>query len=144
MKKLFSLVLVLALALSLVATANADPITNYVDYQTQANEVEYWCIQHSQGAIDLNVLCNCIDGLLTNDANGALIGCVATEWYTDDGSVWTFKLRDNVKWVDYTGEYMADLTSADFLWGREFVLNYAKNQSANTSMPIEMIAGAGD
>ena len=144
MKKLFSLVLVLALALSLVATANADPITNYVDYQTQANEVEYWCIQHSQGAIDLNVLCNCIDGLLTNDANGALIGCVATEWYTDDGSVWTFKLRDNVKWVDYTGEYMADLTSADFLWGLEFVLNYAKNQSANTSMPIEMIAGAGD
>ncbi|MBR7041650.1 MAG: hypothetical protein IKI24_07440 [Clostridia bacterium] len=144
MKKMLSIVLALVMVLSVFAVANADPITNYVDYQTQANEVEYWCIQHSQGAVDLNVLCNCIDGLLTNNATGELIGCVATDWSTDDGSVWTFKLRDNVKWVDCEGEYMADLTSADFLYGLEFVLNYHKNEAANTSMPIEMIKGAGD
>ncbi|MBR6008690.1 MAG: hypothetical protein IK056_06345 [Clostridia bacterium] len=144
MKKMLSVVLALVMALSVFAMANAEPLTNYVDYQTQANEVEYWCIQHSQGAVDLNVLCNCIDGLLTNNANGELIGCVATDWFTDDGSVWTFKLRDNVKWVDCEGEYMADLTSADFLYGLEFVLNYHKNEAANTSMPIEMIKGAGD
>ena len=144
MKKLLSLVLVLGLVLSLAATASADPLTNYVDYQTQASEVEYWCIQHSQGAVDLNVLCNCIDGLLTNNNKGELIGCVATNWYTDDGSTWTFELRDDVKWVDFEGNYMADLTSEDFLWGLEFVLNYAKNEAANTSMPIEMIAGAAE
>ena len=97
MKKILSLVLALSLVLSmaLVSSASAEKITDYVDYQTQANEIEYWCIQHSQGAVDLNVLCNCIDGLLTNDPKGALIPCVATEWSAnEDGTVWTFKLRD--------------------------------------------------
>ena len=147
MKKLLSLVLALTMVLSMaiVTTANAEPLTEYVDYQTQANEIEYWCIQHSQGAVDLNVLCNCIDGLLTNDNKGALIPCVAKDWTAnEDGTVWTFNLRDDVKWVDYEGEEMADCVAEDFLWGLEFVLNYAKNEAANTSMPIEMIAGAGD
>ena len=147
MKKLLSLVLALSMVLSvaIVTTASAESLTEYVDYQTQANEIEYWCIQHSQGAVDLNVLCNCIDGLLTNDNKGALISQVAKDWSAnEDGTVWTFNLRDNVKWVDYEGEEMADCVSEDFLWGLEFVLNYAKNEAANTSMPIEMIAGAGD
>lgn len=144
MKKLLSLVLVLCMMASLAVVAHADEITNYVDYQIQSSEIEYWCIQHSQGAIDLNVLCNCIDGLLTNDNYGNLIGQVAKEWSTDDGTNWTFNLRDDVVWVDYEGNEMAPLTSEDFLWGLEFTLNYAKNEAANTSMPIEMIKGAGD
>ena len=147
MKKLLTLALAFCLVLSMaiMPSASAEKITNYVDYQTQNSEIEYWCIQHSQGAVDLNVLCNCIDGLLTNDNHGALIPCVAKEWSAnEDGTVWTFKLRDNVKWVDYEGEEMADCIAEDFLWGLEFTLNYAKNEAANTSMPIEMIAGAGD
>ena len=144
MKKLLSLVLVLCMMASLAVVAHADEITDYVDYQLQRSEVEYWCIQHSQGAVDLNVLCNCIDGLLTNDNYGNLIACVAKDWSTDDGTNWTFNLRDDVVWVDYEGNEMAALTSEDFLWGLEFTLNYAKNEAANTSMPIEMIQGAGD
>ena len=147
MKKMLTLVLALCLVLSMaiVPNASAEKITDYVDYQTQNSEVEYWCIQHSQGAVDLNVLCNCIDGLLTNDNHGNLISCVAKDWSSnEDGTVWTFNLRDNVKWVDYEGDEMADCVAEDFLWGLEFVLNYAKNEAANTSMPIEMIAGAGD
>ena len=144
MKKMLTVVLALCLVLSMaIMPASAEKITNFVDYQTQQSEVEYWCIQHSQGAVDLNVLCNCIDGLLTNDSHGALISCVATDWSAnEDGTVWTFKLRDNVKWVDCEGDEMADCVAEDFLWGLEFVLNYAKNEAANTSMPIEMIAGA--
>ena len=51
MKKMLTLVLALCLVLSMaiVPNASAEKITNYVDYQTQANEIEYWCIQHSQG-----------------------------------------------------------------------------------------------
>ena len=103
MKKMLTLVLALCLVLSMaiVPNASADKITDYVDYQTQQSEIEYWCIQHSQGAVDLNVLCNCIDGLLTNDNHGNLISCVAKDWSSnEDGTVWTFNLRDNVKWVD--------------------------------------------
>ncbi len=147
MKKTLTLILALCLVLSMaiVPGASAEKLTDFVDYRVQSSELETWCIQHSQSSMDLDVLCNCIDGLLTNDKTGALIGQIAKEWSAnEDGTVWTFKLRDDVKWVDNEGEEMADCVAEDFLWGLEFVLNYAKNEAANTSMPIEMIAGAGD
>lgn len=145
MKKMLSLVLAVAMLVSMVAVASAAPITDYDAYQTTANEMETFCIQHSQSAVDLNVLANCIDGLLTNDNHGSLKPAVAKEWSSEDGGkTWTFILRDDVTWVDYEGNYMADCIAEDFLWGMEFILNAAKNEAANTSMPIEMIEGAGD
>ena len=41
-------------------------------YETKARELETWNIHYSQAAADLNVLCNLIDGLLTNDNHGNL------------------------------------------------------------------------
>lgn len=145
MKKLIALLLALAMTVSMMAVAGAAPITNFNDYQTQANEIETYCIQHSQGAVDLNVLSNCIDGLLTNDNHGNLTPAVAKEWTSPDGGkTWVFTLRDDASWVDFEGNYMADCVADDFLWGMEFILNAAKNEAANTSMPIEMIEGAGE
>ena len=145
MKKIVSLVLALALAIGCFSFAAADEIKNFRDYQTQANEMETFCYHYSQAAVDLNVLSNCYEHLLTNDASGALVPAAAKEWSSPDGGqTWIFKLNDNITWVDYQGEYMADCTAEDWLTGLEWVLNYAKNQSANTSMPIEMIKGAGD
>ena len=42
------------------------------------------------------------------------------------------------------GEVKAHLTSKDFLVGLEWVLNAAKNQANNTSMPNETLTGAAD
>ncbi len=143
MKKIVSLVLALMLVLGCVSFAAADEIKNFKDYQTQANEMETFCYHYSQAAVDLNVLVNCYEHLLTNDASGALVPAAAKEWSSPDGGqTWIFKLNEDMTWVDYTGEYMADCIAEDWLTGLEWVLNYAKNQSANTSMPIEMIKGA--
>ncbi len=143
MKKALSLILALVLVLSCVCVASADEIKNFRDYQTQANEMETFCYHYSQAAVDLNVLSNCYEHLLTNDAAGALVGAAAKEWSSPDGGkTWTFVLNDDVTWVDYKGEYMADCTAEDWLTGLEWVLNYAKNQAANTTMPIQMIEGA--
>ena len=88
-------------------------------------------------------LCNLTDPLLELDSYGKLAPCVAKEWGTEDGGLtWTFKLRDNVKWVDVNGNEKADCIAQDFLTGLEWVLNFHKNDSSNTSMPIEMIKGA--
>ncbi len=57
---------------------------------------------------------------------------------------WTFHLREGVKWVDVNGNATADCTSQDFATGLEWVLNFHKNDSVNTSMPIEMIKGASE
>ena len=146
MKKYLSFVLALVLVLTSIAfTASADEIKDLRAYETIAREMETWCYHYSQAAVDLNVLSNFYDHLLTNGANGALVPCVAKEWSSPDGGqTWIFKLNEGVTWVDYQGNYKADCTAQDWVTGLEWVLNYGKNQAANTSMPIEMIKGAGD
>ena len=142
MKKLFSVMLVLALLLSAVP-AMAAPITDLDTYELTANEVETWCVQYSQAARDLNVLCNLVDGLLTNNAAGDLVPNAAKSFESPDGGeTWVFTLNEGMTWVDKDGNVKGDVTSADWLTGLEWVLNYAKNDAANTSMPKQMIKGA--
>ena len=64
MKKILSMILVAMMMIGCVSFASAEKLTVYHDYQTTANEMEYWLIQMSQGAKELNVLNNCIDGLV--------------------------------------------------------------------------------
>ncbi len=146
MKKVLSLVLALCMMLTVaVATASADEIKELHTYELTSREMETFNVLYSQGAVDLNVLSNCTEALLTNDANGVLIPSAAKEWSTADGGMtWTFILNDGMTWVDKDGNVKADVVAEDWLWGLEWVLNFAKNDAANTSMPIEMIKGAGD
>ena len=145
MKKILSLILVLSMMLSMVAVASATEITDYRTYQTAANEMETFNIHYSQGAVDLNVLTNCIDGLLTNDNKGNLIANAAKEWTSPDGGkTWTFTLNEGMMWVDYEGNIKAEVVAEDWLWGLEWVLNFAKNGARNITMPGEMIVGANE
>ncbi len=146
MKKALSLVLALCMMLSIaVVSASADEITDLRTYETTAREMETFNPHYSQAAVDLNVLSNCVDGLLTNDPKGALVPSAAKSFVSEDaGQTWTFVLNDGMTWVDKDGNVKADVVAEDWLWGLEWVLNFAKNDSANTSMPIEMIVGAGE
>ena len=148
MKKTLSMVLAIAMMITMLLAAvpaSAAEITDLRTYQIVTSEMEYFNIHSSQGAVDLNVLTNCLDGLLTNDAKGNLVPNAAKEYGSEDGGkTWKFVLNEGMKWVDYTGATVkADVVAEDFATGLEWVLNYHKNASqANTSMPIEMIAGA--
>ncbi len=145
MKKLVSLMLAFVLVLGMAVTANAAEIKDWRTYETQSREMETFNIHYSQAAVDLNVLTNCFDGLLTNDADGNLIGNAAKDWYTeDDGKTWTFVLNDGMTWVDKDGNYKADVVAQDWVVGLEWVMNYVKNDAYNTTMPGEMIVGAQD
>ncbi len=145
MKKMLSLVLAALLVLSMVPMASAEEITDFVDYETTAREMESFCYHYSQQAVDLNVLSNLYDHLLTNNAKGELVGCAAKEWSSPDGGqTWFFTLNDGMTWVDYQGNVKADVVAQDWATGLEWILNYGKNASNNTTMPIEMIKGAGE
>lgn len=125
--------------------ANEDKyqIKDFVMAKNATRELETWNILHSQRAEDSENLVQLVDGLLETDNMGKLVPCIASEWGTEDGGLtWTFKLREGVKWVDYQGNEMADCTANDWATGMEWILNFHKNQSANTSMPMEMIKGA--
>ena len=114
-------------------------------YETKARELETWNIHYSQAAADLNVLCNLIDGLLTNDNHGNLKLNAAKSYESPDGGkTWIFTLNDGMTWFNKDGEEQAEVVASDWATGLEWVLNYAKNDSYNVSMPAEMIAGAND
>ena len=126
-------------------TTGATPLKEFISWESTNRELESWNMLYSQMASDMNVTTNLWEGLLSFDCYGKAVPSVAKEWsHNEDSSVWTFNLRDDVDWVDVNGEVKAHLTSKDFLVGLEWVLNAAKNQANNTSMPNETLTGAAD
>lgn len=124
---------------------NASAITDLVTYEEPKREQETFFILNSEKAQDLNILANLYSPLLEVDEKGQLRPAVAKEWGTEDGGLtWTFKLRDDVKWVDINGNEKAQCTSQDWITSLEWVLNFHKNGSQNTSMPLALIKGAED
>ena len=124
---------------------NTDAIKDLVITKAATRELETFNILYSQRAEDSENLCNLVDGLLESNPAGELVPCIAEKWGSEDGGLtWTFNLRDNVKWVDMNGAEKAATTAQDFATGLEWVLNFYKNDSANTAMPLEMIEGANE
>ena len=145
MRRFLALLLSVIMLMSVVSIAGAAEITNLRTYELSSAEVETWNVHYSQAARDLNVLCNLIDGLLTHNSKGAIVPNAAKEYSSPDGGVtWVFTLNEGMKWVDKDGNEKADVVAEDWLWGLEWVLNFAKNDSLNVSMPAEMIVGAND
>lgn len=146
--KLLALVLALGMVLTGCGSSDAgkggsgDGIKDLVTWERSNREMENVFILNSEMANDLNVLGNCVEGLLETDAQGKLIPGLAKEWGTEDGGLtWTFKLREGVKWVDVNGNVKADCTAQDFVTGLEWVMNFHKNNAMNTSMPTSLIKG---
>ena len=165
MKKTVSKLLALAMAASLVlsgcggsgssngtsengdatSASSENEVKDLIIPRVASRELETFNILYSQRLEDTENLTNLVDGLLESDTKGELVPCIAEEWGTEDGGLtWTFKLREGVKWVDVNGQEKADCVSQDFATGLEWVLNFYKNDSSNTTMPIEMIKGASE
>ncbi len=168
-KKTLSKVLALALAAAMIFTgcgqnASDKPVDNGSNTSNAASEkgkkdpnaikdliitkgasreLETFNWLYSQKGEDTENLTNLVDGLLEVDNLGKLVPGIAKKWGTKDGGkTWKFELRNDVKWVDMSGNVKADCNAYDFATGLEWVLNYHKNESNNTAMPIEMIKGA--
>ena len=126
-------------------TTGATPLKEFISFESGNRELESWNMLYTQQASDANVITNLWDGLLSFDRYGKVVPAIASSWeHNDDSTVWTFHLRDDVDWVDANGEVKDHLTSKDFLVGLEWVLNAAKNQANNTSMPNDTVVGAAD
>lgn len=120
--------------------AEGEQIKDLVVWATA--EIETLFMQHDEGNAN-SIGGNCVSPLIEFDSYGNLVPAIATEWGTEDeGATWTFKLRDDVTWVDVDGNYLGDVTSQDWVTGLEWVLNYWKNDGYNVSMPASTIAGA--
>ncbi len=120
-------------------------IRDLVISKLSSREMETFNILYAQRQEDSENLTNLVDGLVEADTKGGIVPAIAESWETTDGGVtWTFHLRDGVKWVDVNGNEKAECTAEDFATGLEWVLNFYKNDSYNTSMPNELIKGASE
>ncbi len=125
--------------------SEGQPITDLVIARLATRELESFNILSCETAAGFENLSNLVDGLLQTNPQAQLSPALAEEWGTEDGGLtWHFKLRQGAKWVDVNGNEKADVTAQDFLTGLEWILNFHKNDSANTSMPMEMIKGAAE
>ena len=82
---------------------------------------------------DQQVAANIIDSLVENDEYGNIIPGLAETWeVSDDQLTWTFHLRKGVKWYDYQGNEMAEVTANDFVAAAKYVMT-AENESLTYS-----------
>ena len=125
--------------------AKAEPLTDWVTWQLATSELETFVIFGTESSPSLEVLTACTTPLLERNGAGQLVAAGAKEWGSEDGGLtWTFKLRDDIVWVDVNGNEKAKTVAHDWLTGLEWVLNFHKNDSYNTSMPNQLVAGAED
>ncbi len=89
---------------------------------------------------EMGIPANTIDTLVETDNKGNLVPALATEW-SQDGLVWTFKLREGVKWVDHTGAEVAEVTAQDFVDAMKYQLT-PEYEAANVRNFFGVIANA--
>ena len=62
------------------------------------------------------VAANMVDGLIEYDNYGVVQPGLGKEWSAnEDATEWTFKLRDDAKWVTHEGKEYADVVAQDFV-----------------------------
>ena len=83
----------------------------------------------TSSSVDTAICANVIDALVDYDSEGNIIPGLAESWESnEDMTEWTFHLRDGITWVDYNGEYYADVVADDWVMAAEYV-NDAANET---------------
>ncbi|NCB63913.1 MAG: peptide ABC transporter substrate-binding protein, partial [Clostridia bacterium] len=142
MRKLFAFTLALAMAASLAAcskepaqgggqSADGTRDTYRMMYSSEVTTLNYL---YTSNTNDYEMCANMVDCLVEYDPYGVMIPSLAESWApNDDNTVWTFRIRPGVKWVDYQGNEVADVTAQDWVDAAKWV-NNAANESGNQYM----------
>ena len=165
MKKIIALMLALVLSLSLVACGNKagndkkpeeskQPGTSQdVEYNPEISKDTVFNTLYASEVTTLNylittqnnemsIIANVVDCLVEYDSYGNIEPALALEWTpNEDATVWTFKLREGVKWVDKDGNEKGEVTAEDFVTTARYVCD-AANSAAGVKQLTSIIAGA--
>ncbi len=153
-RRLLALTLTLALSLSLAACGGGgtpsekpsqDPSASgeQVYRHLYASEVTTFNYLYTGNTNDLQMSANCVDCLVEYDSYGNMIPSLAERWEAnEDNTVWTFHIRPGVKWVDYQGNEVADVTAHDWVTAAKWS-NDAANESSTQYMYDGIVKNAG-
>lgn len=91
---------------------------------------------------EMKIAANVVDCLVEYDNLGNIEPALALDWSSnEDATVWTFQLREGVKWVDKDGNEKGDVTAHDFVNSAHYVCD-ANNAAAGASQYTSIVAGA--
>lgn len=137
MKKFLSLALALVMVFTLASVATAESSGKEIIYAL-ANEPDGIDPSVTNNSFASPFLANCFEGLLTYDTtDGSLIpGNAESYTISDDGLVYTFKLREGLKWSDGTA-----LTAKDYVYTIKRILT-PSTAAKYLSMVTDYVAGA--
>lgn len=146
MKSVGNIALLVLVLIILFTQLNLESIIgkNRVDLN---NNLEYRSIYSSEitslnylitsSASELSIVANIVDSLIEYDEYGIVRPALAIDWTKSyDNTVWTFSLRENVKWIKYDGKEYDELTADDFLASMEYILD-----SSNKSLTANIAYG---
>lgn len=125
MKNIFKRTLAIALvlcmlAIGLIGCGESTQTTYKTYFSTSYPSLNYFSTSY---ATVREIATNCIDGLVEPDVYGNYVGSMAESWeHNEDYTVWTFKIREGLKWIDYTGaETEYAVTAQDFVDGIKYI-----------------------
>lgn len=89
-----------------------------------SSDPQTWDVLATSMAADSEAIVNTYDGLYEYDSENVLQPALA-ESYTvsDDGKVYTFKIKQGLKWVDSQGREVADVKADDFVAGMQHMMD---------------------
>ena len=162
-KRLLSLLLVLAMALAMAACGGnssgdttgaaegttptseaAQAVTENAVYRTlysaEVTTLNYLITGQTN---ELSIAANVVDCLVEYDAYGNVEPALATSWeQNEDATVWTFKIREGVMWVDKDGNEVAPVTANDWVSSVYYACD-ANNDSA-TAYTLSSLVNADE
>ena len=88
------------------------------------SEPQTWDALATSKEADTEMIIQTLDLLMRYDSEGMQQPALAESYeVSEDGSVYTFHLREGVKWVDAQGREVADVTADDFVAGMQHALD---------------------
>lgn len=92
---------------------------------------------------ELGICANVVDCLVEYDSYGNVEPALAESWeQNDDATVWTFKIRQGVKWMDKDGNEVADVTAHDWVSSVRYACD--ANNDSSTFYTLSGIKGADE
>ena len=147
MKRLFALMLAMMMLITACSSggteSSGDNVAEVQEYRiVYSGEVTTLNYLVTSSTNEFAIAANLVDTLIDYDRYGVVQPCLATEWsVSDDGLVWTFKLREGVKWLTHEGEEYAEVTAQDFVDAMKYILNPA-NESRTANIAYSVLKNA--
>lgn len=124
------------------AQNTSESATSYSDKIVVGIQDDINCLDPDQsiGATEASVMCHIYEGLVTEDENLNIVPLLADSWtISDDGLVYTFKLKENVKFSDGT-----PVTGEDWIFSLERARDNASSNSRSVAEPIASVEAPDD